>query len=324
MFWNKKYKQQIKALSSEIEFLNKRLSEEGVLELTRDKTKLSIKNDELVDENNSLNREVENYKLIEKSFADINSDLNSLKEYVKELEKQKKRLTDSNDLMENEIKVLKMKVESEPLISDSTGDTQDIAEFVKKFDCFLSDKGYNKDKISEVKKERQIGYDKNCLRAIIHIYQQGCSVENIAKIANRTVPIIRSKLVSEGVYVAKPKRAVGGVSVPRKLEFVRKLELLVEADEHLDTFEKMSKVELSRLLDSVQKYIENKQTEIDKKNLSLRKKDLVSKGTKRGLELVNLIAQILNMKSYDIDSLEKAAKEEIKYFGLKLIELKSS
>ncbi len=327
MFWNEKYKQQIKALSSEIEFLNKRLSEEGTLELTREKTKLSIKNDELVDENNTLKRKVENCKRIEKSLADDNSDINSLKEYVKELEKQKKRLTDSNDSMKNEIKVLKKKVESEPFISDTTGDTQDIAEFEKKFDCFLSDKGYNKAKISAVKKEGQSGYDKNCLRAIIHIYQQGCSIENIAKIANRTVPIIRSKLVLEGAYVAKPKRFLGGVNVPRKLEFVRKLELLVEADDHLDTFEKMSKVELSRLLDSVQKYIEKKQTEIDKQNLSLRKKDLVSKGTKgteRRLELVNLIVQILNIQSDDIPSLEKATKEELRDFGLKLIELKTS
>jgi len=214
------------------------------------------------------------------------------------------------------------------------GNQKNITEFEKEFDKFLSNKGLNKTKINTLKTYEKRHLDENLVKAIIHIYQQGCIIENIAKITNRRELIIRRTLISEDIYVQikpwKPRSIGEPCSIVRKIEIVRKLELLVESDENLSSFEKMSKVELNCLLDGVQKYIENILTDIDKQNLSMLKKDLVGKGIKceergleRRLELVSLIANILNIKSYDINSLGKASKEEMKYFGLKLIELKS-
>ena len=67
----------------------------------------------------------------------------------------------------------------------------------------------------------------------------------IAKTFGKTVPMVRSKLVSEGIYKANVKRSVGNASSTRKLDFVRTMETLVSMPRgSLDSFEKGSKSEL--------------------------------------------------------------------------------
>ena len=67
----------------------------------------------------------------------------------------------------------------------------------------------------------------------------------IAKTFGKTVPMVRSKLVSEGVYKANVKRSVGNASSTRKLDFVRTMETMASMPRgSLDSFEKASKTEL--------------------------------------------------------------------------------
>ncbi len=73
-------------------------------------------------------------------------------------------------------------------------------------------------------------------------------LEALAKELGKTVPMIRSKLVSEGVYQANVKRAVGGASAVRKLALVRNIETVLSVPSgSFDSFEKATKTELEAL-----------------------------------------------------------------------------
>jgi len=76
------------------------------------------------------------------------------------------------------------------------------------------------------------------------------SLAAIAKENGKTVQAVRSKLVSERVYVASAKRAVGGASAVRKIALVREISELLEVEE-LTSFEKGSKADLQALLDAL-------------------------------------------------------------------------
>ncbi len=91
-------------------------------------------------------------------------------------------------------------------------------------------------------------YSAELVTAIVAQYQEGIAIETIAKDAGKTVPMIRSKLVSEGVYVAKAKtsKATGKAPV-RKLALAQKIAAAVDV-ESLDSFEKASKSDLETLL----------------------------------------------------------------------------
>jgi hypothetical protein len=77
-------------------------------------------------------------------------------------------------------------------------------------------------------------------------------LEVIAKEFGKTVPMVRSKLVSEGVYVPNVKRAVGNASAVRKLALVRNVETVLSMPVgSLDSLEKGSKAELTALTEAL-------------------------------------------------------------------------
>ena len=70
--------------------------------------------------------------------------------------------------------------------------------------------------------QSKVNYTPEMTTLIVEDYNAGVSVEDIAAKVVRSVRSVRSKLVREGVYVAKPK------VVSRKVEGPTKKELLVE------------------------------------------------------------------------------------------------
>jgi hypothetical protein len=55
-------------------------------------------------------------------------------------------------------------------------------------------------------------------------YQAGLSVDELAKVLDKPVRSVRSKLVREGVYIAQPRGKVAKVEGPSKKELLRELE----------------------------------------------------------------------------------------------------
>ena len=77
----------------------------------------------------------------------------------------------------------------------------------------------------------------------------GDNVEQLAKEFGKTVPAIRSKLVSLGIYQKQEARAVGSASAVRKLQLVKQLaeQLGVELEE-VESLEKAKKETLELLV----------------------------------------------------------------------------
>ena len=91
----------------------------------------------------------------------------------------------------------------------------------------------------------QPNYTEEMTVSIISQYQDGIAVADIAEAIGKSVRSVRSKLVREGVYVAKEKVAT------RKVEGPTKKELLIDIDATgFDTkgFEGATKEALTRLL----------------------------------------------------------------------------
>ena len=59
---------------------------------------------------------------------------------------------------------------------------------------------------------------------ITEAYENGQDIETIAESIGKSVRSVRSKLVREGVYVAKPKTASKKVQGPTKKELLRELD----------------------------------------------------------------------------------------------------
>ena len=92
---------------------------------------------------------------------------------------------------------------------------------------------------------RKVNYSPELTGQIVSAYQAGTAVEEIAETIGKSVRSVRSKLVREGVYVAKEKVAT------RKVEGPTKKELLIDIDATgFDTkgFEGATKDALTRLL----------------------------------------------------------------------------
>ena len=91
---------------------------------------------------------------------------------------------------------------------------------------------------------RKINYSPELTGQIVSAYQAGTAVEEIAETIGKSVRSVRSKLVREGVYVAKEKVATRTIVGPTKKELLRSLE------GHLDTrgFEGATKEALTRLI----------------------------------------------------------------------------
>lgn len=83
---------------------------------------------------------------------------------------------------------------------------------------------------------------------VSHYTVEKMAVEDIAKIVGKSVRSVRSKLVREGVYIAKPKPVARKSDGPTKKEILRLLE-----DSTFDTkgFEGATKDALTRLLGMV-------------------------------------------------------------------------
>ena len=91
----------------------------------------------------------------------------------------------------------------------------------------------------------KVNYSPELTGQIVSAYQAGTAVEEIAETIGKSVRSVRSKLVREGVYVAKEKVAT------RKVEGPTKKELLIDIDATgFDTkgFEGATKEALTRLL----------------------------------------------------------------------------
>ena len=92
---------------------------------------------------------------------------------------------------------------------------------------------------------KKVNYTPEVTAEIVSAYQAGTAVEEIAETIGKSVRSVRSKLVREGVYVAKEKVAT------RKVEGPTKKELLIDIDATgFDTkgFEGATKEALTRLL----------------------------------------------------------------------------
>jgi len=70
----------------------------------------------------------------------------------------------------------------------------------------------------------QQNYSAEMTAKIVSDYQAGVAVEAIAESIEKSVRSVRSKLVREGVYVAKPKAKSTKVMGPTKKELLKDLE----------------------------------------------------------------------------------------------------
>ena len=93
--------------------------------------------------------------------------------------------------------------------------------------------------------QSQTNYSAELTSQIIDQYQAGVDVAEIATAIDKSVRSVRSKLVREGVYVAKPKVASKKVQGPTKKELLRDLENL-EFD--VTGFEGATKDAIQRLI----------------------------------------------------------------------------
>ena len=91
---------------------------------------------------------------------------------------------------------------------------------------------------------KKVNYTPELTAQIVSDYQAGTPVDEIADTIGKSVRSVRSKLVREGVYVAKETVATRTIVGPTKKELLRSLE------GHLDTrgFEGATKEALTRLI----------------------------------------------------------------------------
>ena len=71
---------------------------------------------------------------------------------------------------------------------------------------------------------KQPNYTAEMTAQIVEQYQNGVEIEDIANSIEKSVRSVRSKLVREGVYVAKPKVSARKQDGPTKKELLRDLE----------------------------------------------------------------------------------------------------
>ncbi len=95
---------------------------------------------------------------------------------------------------------------------------------------------------------KKVNYSPELTAQIVSDYQAGTPVDEIADTIGKSVRSVRSKLVREGVYVAKEKVATRKVEGPTKKEILRDLDAT-----GFDTkgFEGATKDALTRLLGMV-------------------------------------------------------------------------
>ena len=72
--------------------------------------------------------------------------------------------------------------------------------------------------------EKAVNYTPEMTAQIVSDYEAGVSVDAIAEAVNKSVRSVRSKLVREGVYIAKPKTTTRKANEPTKKELLNQLE----------------------------------------------------------------------------------------------------
>ena len=95
----------------------------------------------------------------------------------------------------------------------------------------------------------QVNYTAEMTAAIVDQYQAGVSVDEIATDIGKSVRSVRSKLVREGVYVAKAKPAAKRDNGPTKKELLIELE---NTGFDVNGFEGATKDDILRLIAMVQ------------------------------------------------------------------------
>ena len=95
----------------------------------------------------------------------------------------------------------------------------------------------------------QVNYTAEMTAAIVDQYQAGVSVDEIATDMGKSVRSVRSKLVREGVYVAKAKPAAKRDNGPTKKELLIELEA---TGFDVNGFEGATKEAIMRLIAHVQ------------------------------------------------------------------------
>ena len=95
----------------------------------------------------------------------------------------------------------------------------------------------------------QVNYTAEMTAAIVDQYQNGVSVDEIATDIGKSVRSVRSKLVREGVYVAKAKPAAKRDNGPTKKELLIELEA---TGFDVNGFEGATKEAIMRLIAHVQ------------------------------------------------------------------------
>ena len=71
---------------------------------------------------------------------------------------------------------------------------------------------------------KNVNYTPEMTAQIVSDYEAGIAVEAIAETINTSVRSVRSKLVREGVYIAKPKVTTRKANEPTKKELLNQLE----------------------------------------------------------------------------------------------------
>ena len=72
--------------------------------------------------------------------------------------------------------------------------------------------------------QKAVNYTAERTAQIVEQYQNGVEIDDIAASIEKSVRSVRSKLVREGVYVAKPKAQARKQEGPTKKELLRDLE----------------------------------------------------------------------------------------------------
>ena len=96
--------------------------------------------------------------------------------------------------------------------------------------------------------EKKVNYTPEMTAQIVSDYQAGTSVDDIAVAVGKSVRAVRSKLVREGVYVAKEKVTTRKVAGPSKKEILRDIEA---TGFEVKGFEGATKEALTRLMGMV-------------------------------------------------------------------------
>ena len=93
--------------------------------------------------------------------------------------------------------------------------------------------------------QKAVNYTAEMTAAIVEQYQNGVEIDAIAASIEKSVRSVRSKLVREGVYVAKPKATARKQEGPTKKELLRDLEA---TGFNVQGFEGATKEAITRLI----------------------------------------------------------------------------